>query len=68
MDWNKVLQVTLEAMLAAALPIVVAFLAAWLKAQTANVLQSMDDQTRWLMEQAAAIASLPDPYRSGARP
>jgi hypothetical protein len=57
-DWSNLLQVTLQGMLAAALPIVVAFGVAWLKAKTNEVLSNLDGQTRWLVEGAVSAAVL----------
>jgi hypothetical protein len=57
-DWSNLLQVTLQGMLAAPLPIVVAFGVDWLKAKTNEVLSGLDAQSRWLVESAVSAAVL----------
>lgn len=56
MDWNKVLQLVLQALLAAALPVIVKFLVDWLKAKTSELMLGLDQQTRWAINEAVEIA------------
>jgi hypothetical protein len=56
MDWNKVSQLVLQALLAAALPVVVQFLVDWLRAKTDELMLGLDQQTRWAVNEAVEIA------------
>lgn len=55
-DWGKIIQTVLEAVLALALPVVVGYVATWLRAQRAALLAKLSDREREILLQAVEIA------------
>jgi len=56
MDWNAILQNVLVAVLSAVVPILVKLLADWIRVKSAEMLNGIDQNLRYTIEQAVRIA------------
>ena len=58
MDWNEILEMVLKLIISVALPVLLKLLFDWIKVQKGKLEQSLDAETRYIVQEAVRIAVL----------